>query len=300
MSQAVLVSWLVFAAHVLIVLVAAVLISANRKPSAAIAWILAIIFIPLLGILFFLLVGFGKLPRKRRQKQREVSEAIQARTDGLDRVSHRDEWPSWLASDGGDEPKSWLITDGRRQLSGADREPYGLDPSNGRRDSRGHRTLFMSSSSSWFKMRRLRPSSMPSERARRRGVQVRYMVRPRRAVHVPEPKGGRSGRFAAMGAEYRPMLPLQPLRGPLAPTRSSQPSEAPRGGWGRRVHGLAEFDHRPLPQEEDDQARPALARADGPADRADRARAGCSLRHRLVQRDRRAAAAGHLTRAARR
>ena len=31
-------SWLLLAAHVLIVLVAAVLISANRKPSAAIAW----------------------------------------------------------------------------------------------------------------------------------------------------------------------------------------------------------------------------------------------------------------------
>ena len=98
MSQTVLVSWLLFAAHVLIVLVAAVLISANRKPSAAIAWILAIIFIPVLGIIFFLLVGFGKLPRKRRAKQREVCDAILARTDGLDRVSHRDEWPSWLAS----------------------------------------------------------------------------------------------------------------------------------------------------------------------------------------------------------
>jgi cardiolipin synthase A/B len=53
MSQTVLLSWLLFAAHVLIVLLAAVLISTNRKPSAAIAWILAIIFIPVLGILFF-------------------------------------------------------------------------------------------------------------------------------------------------------------------------------------------------------------------------------------------------------
>ena len=98
MSQSVLISWLLLAAHVLIVLVAAVLISANRKPSAAIAWLLAIIFVPLLGICAFLSVGFGRLPRKRRAKQREVCEAILARTDGLDRVSHRDEWPSWLAS----------------------------------------------------------------------------------------------------------------------------------------------------------------------------------------------------------
>jgi hypothetical protein len=37
MSQPALISWLLLVAHVLIVLVAAVLISANRKPSAAIA-----------------------------------------------------------------------------------------------------------------------------------------------------------------------------------------------------------------------------------------------------------------------
>ena len=71
---------------------------ANRKPSVAIAWILAIFFIPVLGIAFFLLTGFGKLPRKRRERQREVCEATLARTDGLDQVSHREEWPSWLAS----------------------------------------------------------------------------------------------------------------------------------------------------------------------------------------------------------
>jgi len=98
LSQSVLISWLLVVAHVLIVLVAAVLISANRKPSTAIAWIIAIIFIPVLGITFFLLTGFGKLPRTRRNKQREVCEAILARTDGLDRVSHRKQWPDWLAS----------------------------------------------------------------------------------------------------------------------------------------------------------------------------------------------------------
>ena len=134
MSQPVLISWLLAAAHVLIVLVAAVLISANRKPSAAIAWLLAIIFVPLLGVCAFLLVGFGRLPRKRRAKQREVCDAILARTPGLDRVSHRDEWPSWLASDGGNEPQPRLATDGGRQFSGADRELLGLLPGDGRGD----------------------------------------------------------------------------------------------------------------------------------------------------------------------
>jgi Phospholipase_D-nuclease N-terminal len=98
MTQTMVTGWLLLALDVLIVLAAAVLISANRKPSAAIAWILAVIFIPVIGILLFLLVGFGKLPRSRRDKQRDVNEAMLARTEGLDQVSHRDEWPDWLAS----------------------------------------------------------------------------------------------------------------------------------------------------------------------------------------------------------
>ena len=53
MTQAALIGLLLPAVHVLIVLVAAVLISTNRRPSSAIAWILAVIFIPVLGILFF-------------------------------------------------------------------------------------------------------------------------------------------------------------------------------------------------------------------------------------------------------
>jgi cardiolipin synthase A/B len=85
-------------AHILIVLVAAVLISANRKPSSAVAWVLAIIFIPFLGAIWFLLTGHGRLPRSRRDKQREVCSAILERTPGISDVSHRDEWPSWLPS----------------------------------------------------------------------------------------------------------------------------------------------------------------------------------------------------------
>ena len=40
---------LLLAAHIFLVAVAAVLVSVNRRPSSAIAWVLAIIFIPLLG-----------------------------------------------------------------------------------------------------------------------------------------------------------------------------------------------------------------------------------------------------------
>jgi len=89
---------LLVALHAVIVFIATVYLSANRRPSAAIAWVLAIIFIPYLGALVFLLIGVGRLPRSRREKQREVNELILARTAGLDQVSHREEWPEWLGS----------------------------------------------------------------------------------------------------------------------------------------------------------------------------------------------------------
>lgn len=84
--------------HAALATVAAVLVSANRKPSSAIAWVLAIVFVPFLGVIAFLLVGNGKLPRHRRDKQREVNDAMLGRTRGLSAVSHGAEWPEWLHS----------------------------------------------------------------------------------------------------------------------------------------------------------------------------------------------------------
>ena len=48
---------LLLVAHVVLSGIATVLVSANRKPSAAIAWVLAIIFVPFLGLVAFLLMG---------------------------------------------------------------------------------------------------------------------------------------------------------------------------------------------------------------------------------------------------
>ena len=211
MSQSVLISWLLLAAHVLIVLVAAVLISANRKPSAAIAWLLAIIFVPLLGICAFLLVGFGRLPRKRRAKQREVCEAILARTDGLDRVSHRDEWPSWLASmvamnrNLGSLPMVGGNSAGliESYLGSFQAMAEAID----RAEHFVHVEFFI-----LVQDEATAPVFDALERACKRGVQVRVLSDHVAQFMYPYRKAT-IGRFAAMGAQYRPMLPLQPFRG---------------------------------------------------------------------------------------
>jgi cardiolipin synthase A/B len=64
----------------LIRLVALGWIPYRRKPSVALGWLLAIFLIPYVGILAFLLFGSSKLPRKRRETQREINDFIRDRT----------------------------------------------------------------------------------------------------------------------------------------------------------------------------------------------------------------------------
>ncbi|MEO7016510.1 MAG: cardiolipin synthase [Leifsonia sp.] len=90
---------LVFAiAHGVLVVVATVVISANRRPSAAIAWILAIVLFPVLGLLAFWLLGLSKLPAARRRDQAFVTEQILSRVPGLQVIGSREDWPDWLES----------------------------------------------------------------------------------------------------------------------------------------------------------------------------------------------------------
>lgn len=98
MSESELVGLLLAVAHLIVILVAAFYLSANRRPSSAIAWVLAIIFIPFLGAAVYLLIGVGRLPRHRREKQAEVNAIILERTEGLHSVGHRDQWPPFLES----------------------------------------------------------------------------------------------------------------------------------------------------------------------------------------------------------
>ena len=61
----------------LAVRIAAILVvPVNRRPSSAMAWLLAIFLIPYLGIIAFLLIGNPKLPKARRAKQREINNMI--------------------------------------------------------------------------------------------------------------------------------------------------------------------------------------------------------------------------------
>ena len=79
MTTAEIIRLLALCAHIIFGFVAAVVISLRRKPATAIAWILTIVFIPILGAVAFFLVGFGRLPKARRDKQRKKDERRETR-----------------------------------------------------------------------------------------------------------------------------------------------------------------------------------------------------------------------------
>ncbi len=59
-----------FAAYA--VLVAALVLSERRRPTATLAWILALVFLPLLGLLFYLVFGRNRIHRRRRRRRRRA------------------------------------------------------------------------------------------------------------------------------------------------------------------------------------------------------------------------------------
>lgn len=52
--------------------ISVIVVPRNRRPTSAMAWLLAIFLIPIVGVPLFLLIGNPKLPRVRRRKQERV------------------------------------------------------------------------------------------------------------------------------------------------------------------------------------------------------------------------------------
>jgi cardiolipin synthase len=72
--------------------VAVVIIPRNRRPQTAMAWLLAIFFLPYVGILLFLTFGSRRLPKGRRAKQQEINTYILETTEGVEDVGGDHPW----------------------------------------------------------------------------------------------------------------------------------------------------------------------------------------------------------------
>lgn len=90
--------WLVFFFDLTVRILAIIFVPRNRRPTSAMAWLLAIYFIPLIGVFLFLLIGNPRLPRKRRRKQERINDYIHDTSEHLDFGTLRPNAPEWFRS----------------------------------------------------------------------------------------------------------------------------------------------------------------------------------------------------------
>ncbi len=193
------------------VVVALVVAPRNRRPSSALAWILLISFLPVVGLLLFVLIGSSKLPRVRQQRQQSMDELITERTQALEHAPQLPGAPEWLPAVArlnrtvGAMPL--LGANDARLLTSFDEQLDALVAAV--RDAR--RYLHVE-----FYILSLDETTSPFfaalSDAVQRGVRVRVLF-----DHLgsrPYPGYRRTcAELDRMGAEWRLMLPVQPLRG---------------------------------------------------------------------------------------
>ncbi|HWL59565.1 MAG TPA: cardiolipin synthase [Microbacteriaceae bacterium] len=75
---------------------ALVVVPRNRRPQTSMAWLLAIMILPWLGWLIFLLFGSRQVGRQRRRRQDEVNEFIAEAVPDDHHVRLQADWPDWL------------------------------------------------------------------------------------------------------------------------------------------------------------------------------------------------------------
>ncbi len=202
---------IIFVLQFVIVVAAAVYISTNRRPAAAIGWILLIIIVPGLGLLLFWLLGTQKLPAKRMEAQAAITDRILARVPSMHVVGERADWPEWLAS--------------AAQLS----HNLGALPmveGNAIRLIEGYTDSFdamieeIDQAASYVHVEfyilavdhTTRPLFESLARAQARGVKVRVLVD--HLAHVlNQPRKETVAFFEEHGIEWQGMLPLRPFKG---------------------------------------------------------------------------------------
>lgn len=196
--------------HVVVVFVAAVAVSVNRRPASAIAWILTIIFVPIAGLMTFLLIGVGRLPARRRAVQAEVSALMTAREDvGARAITP--ESPRWLRSSVtlnttlGALPM--LSGNTARLIEGYDESIAAMADDIDRATSYVHVEFYILVLDDTT-----RPFFDALARACARGIPVRVLSDHVAGFLAPFRRETREA-LRDMGAEWHPMLPLRPLRG---------------------------------------------------------------------------------------
>ncbi|WES64031.1 cardiolipin synthase [Microbacter sp. GSS18] len=89
--------WLIALAGTLTIDIAAlIIIPRRRKPTAAMAWLLTIFLLPVVGIALYLLIGNVRLPASRRDEQARIDTVIAARVRESQLAADPSGWPRWF------------------------------------------------------------------------------------------------------------------------------------------------------------------------------------------------------------
>ncbi len=84
-----------FAIILVIDVVALIVIPQRRKPTAAMAWLLLIVLLPLIGIGLYLLIGNIRLPKARREEQARIDGLIRDRAQATGAAVDHSDYPRW-------------------------------------------------------------------------------------------------------------------------------------------------------------------------------------------------------------
>ena len=190
---------------------AIIIIPRNRRPTSAMAWLLAIFFVPIAGALLFLLIGNPRLPRARRRQQDLINEYLHDARRYLERGSLRPNEPAWFTS----------LVRMNHQLGAMP-----LTGDNGARLIRDYDTSLAEMAAAIREAREyvhvefyiLKSDEATDdffralEEASARGVVVRVLLDHWANLVKPYHRSTLR-RLDAMGAEWRFALPVQPLKG---------------------------------------------------------------------------------------
>lgn len=190
---------------------AIIIIPRNRRPMSAMAWLLAVFFIPYIGVLLFLLIGNPRLPRARRRKQDQINALIAETSDQLHFGTLRPHAPDWFRSVvsmnqhlgalpiSGDNG-AHLISDYQKSLDAM------AEAIRSAKEYVHVEFYILQSDASTDNFFRA------MEEAAARGIPVRVLLdhwanrwKPRYRATI--------NRLTAMGAEWHLLLPMQPLKG---------------------------------------------------------------------------------------
>ncbi|WP_426004363.1 cardiolipin synthase [Paenarthrobacter sp. NyZ202] len=187
------------------------IIPGNRRPTTAMAWLLAIFLIPSLGFVLFLLFGNFKLSKRRREQQEAVNHRVRSVTSELADPASEYSGPEWVRSAGelNHQLGSLPMVDGNKVelIPGYDESLKAMaEAVRGAKEYVNAEFYIMSSD---FMTDELLTEL---ERAAERGVTVRLLFDHIGTLRI---KGYRRlvRRLKASKIQWKPMLPLLPIHG---------------------------------------------------------------------------------------